>query len=136
MRDLIDTVEAQWDGSLVPQNWSFGVLNSAAARRSPGKVLNPRGALAIDGRAVVRHVCRVSTPEIWCGRLARYQYIEELIVDRRVLEVGCANGEGARFLAERFSGFGACNKPGRELLHAFTAGLPPAPSERAAVWRA
>jgi len=29
VRDLIDTVEAQWDGSLVPQNWSFGVLNSA-----------------------------------------------------------------------------------------------------------
>jgi hypothetical protein len=26
VRDLIVTVEAQWDGSLVPENWSFGML--------------------------------------------------------------------------------------------------------------
>jgi hypothetical protein len=29
VRDVVDTVEAQWDGSLVPQNWSFGLLTSA-----------------------------------------------------------------------------------------------------------
>lgn len=35
------------------------------------------------------------------ARLVHYQYIEELVVGRRVLEIGCQGGRGARLLARR-----------------------------------
>jgi chromosome segregation ATPase/ubiquinone/menaquinone biosynthesis C-methylase UbiE len=36
----------------------------------------------------------------WEERLVHYQYLQEVLEDRHVLEVGCGNGSGARFLAE------------------------------------
>ncbi|MCC6750728.1 MAG: methyltransferase domain-containing protein [Deltaproteobacteria bacterium] len=39
--------------------------------------------------------------EQWVQRLVRYQYIESLLFDRRVLEIGCGSGRGADFLASR-----------------------------------
>jgi SAM-dependent methyltransferase len=37
----------------------------------------------------------------WEERLVHYQYIEELLESRRVLEIGCGSGAGAAFLGDR-----------------------------------
>src|SRR5438132_2492476 len=37
----------------------------------------------------------------WYRRLARYQYLDDLIRGRRVLEIGGGDGRGAAFLRER-----------------------------------
>jgi SAM-dependent methyltransferase len=39
--------------------------------------------------------------EQWIKRLVRYQYLEDFLHGRRVLEVGCGAGRGAEYLAQR-----------------------------------
>jgi chromosome segregation ATPase len=38
---------------------------------------------------------------IWQQRLVHYQFLEELLEGRRVLELGCGSGEGAQYLSRR-----------------------------------